>query len=133
MEDHSRAATLEDLRALVRSLNEHQVDYLLIGGYALFAHGYHRATTDIDLLVRADANTARRIKQALLVLPDRAARAIDADPAQGRISVLSPVGTSLLGLEEGETAEWLTPDGRRHALRLVRILYQPEASGDYLR
>lgn len=62
MEDHSRAATLEDLRALVRSLNEHQVDYLLIGGYALFAHGYHRATTDIDLLVRADANTARRIK-----------------------------------------------------------------------
>ncbi len=58
---------------------------------------------------------------------------IDADPAQGRVSVLSPVGTSLLGLEEGETATWLTPDGRRHALRLVRILYQPEASGDYLR
>lgn len=58
---------------------------------------------------------------------------VNADPAQGRVSVLSPVGTSLLGLEEGETAEWLTPDGRRHALRLVRILYQPEASGDYLR
>ena len=58
---------------------------------------------------------------------------IDADPARGRVSVLSPAGTSLLGLEEGETATWLTPDGRRHALRLVRILYQPEASGDYLR
>ena len=35
MEQYSRAATLEDLKSLVRSLNEHGADYLLIGGYAL--------------------------------------------------------------------------------------------------
>ena len=58
---------------------------------------------------------------------------IDADPSQGRLSVLSPAGTSLLGLSEGEVARWQTPEGRPQALRLVRILYQPEASGDYLR
>jgi predicted nucleotidyltransferase len=49
VEQYSRSATLEDLKLLLRSLNEQAVDYLLIGGYALLAHGYHRATTDIDL------------------------------------------------------------------------------------
>ena len=49
MDEFSRPATLEDLKVLLRSLNEHGVDYLLIGGYALAAHGYQRATTDIDL------------------------------------------------------------------------------------
>jgi len=62
MEEFSRAATLEDLKTLIRSLNEQHADYLLIGGYALFAHGYHRATTDIDLLVPTDAESARCIR-----------------------------------------------------------------------
>jgi hypothetical protein len=53
MEEYSRPATLEDLKTLIRSLNQQEADYLLIGGYALFAHGYHRATTDIDVLVPA--------------------------------------------------------------------------------
>ena len=53
MQQYSRPASLEDLKILVSSLNKNHVDYLLIGGYALFAHGYHRATTDIDLLVPA--------------------------------------------------------------------------------
>ncbi len=53
-EEYSRPATLEDLKVLIRSLNARNADYLLIGGYALFAHGYHRATTDIDVLVPAN-------------------------------------------------------------------------------
>ena len=55
----------------------------------------------------------------------------DADPALGRVSVLSPAGTSLLGLSVGEEARWQTPDGRQHAVRLLEILFQPEASGHY--
>ena len=55
----------------------------------------------------------------------------DADPARGFVSVLSPAGTSLLGLSVGEEARWQTPDGRQHALRLLEILFQPEASGHY--
>ena len=53
MEKFSRPASLEDLKTLIGTLNEQVVDYLLMGGYALFAHGYHRATTDIDVLVPA--------------------------------------------------------------------------------
>jgi hypothetical protein len=77
MEEYSRPATLEDLKSLVASLNREDVDYLLIGGYALFAHGYHRATTDIDVLVPATRKAGERLKKALMVLPDQAAKDID--------------------------------------------------------
>ena len=72
--EFSRPATLEDLKLLLRSLNEHGADYLLIGGYALAAHGYQRATTDIDILVPGTPESGRRIRDALMVLPDEAAK-----------------------------------------------------------
>ena len=74
MDEFSRPATLDDLKLLLRSLNEHGVDYLLIGGYALAAHGYQRATTDIDVVVPGTLESGRRVKDALMVLPDRAAK-----------------------------------------------------------
>ncbi len=79
MNEVSRPATLDDLKALLRSFNQRQVDYLLIGGYALFAHGYHRATTDIDVLVPANEAAGQKVKAALMILPDQAAK--DIDPA----------------------------------------------------
>ena len=79
MQEYSRPASLTDLKVLINSLNENHVDYLLIGGYALFAHGYHRATTDIDVLVPATRDAGDKIRQALMVLPDQAAK--DIDPA----------------------------------------------------
>ena len=77
MEEYSRPATLADLKTLISSLNQQGAEYLLIGGYALFAHGYHRATTDVDLLVPATRQAGERIKAALMVLPDQSARDID--------------------------------------------------------
>jgi regulator of nucleoside diphosphate kinase len=55
----------------------------------------------------------------------------DAEPARGFISVLSPLGASLLGLEAGEVARWRTPAGEERTARVVEVLFQPEASGDY--
>ena len=85
----SRPATLADLKVLLSSLAEHRVDYLLIGGYALAAHGYVRATSDIDLLCPADTLTRERLQAALSALPDPLARALE--PAwfeqRGRIRV----------------------------------------------
>lgn len=77
MEEFSRPATLADLKLLLRSLDERDVDYLLIGGYALAAHGYQRATIDIDLLVPGNVASGQRIKDALMVLPDQAARDLE--------------------------------------------------------
>lgn len=77
MEAYSRPATLEDFKTLIGALNRQGAEYLLIGGYALFAHGYHRATTDIDLLVPAARAAGEKVREALMVLPDRAAKDID--------------------------------------------------------
>ena len=79
MDEFCRPASLADLKALVQSLNQQGVDYLLIGGYALFVHGYHRATTDIDVLVPATRESGEKVKAALMVLPDQAAK--DLEPA----------------------------------------------------
>lgn len=56
----------------------------------------------------------------------------DADPAAGFVSVLSPVGVGLLGLQKGRTARWPTPDGGTASAKILDILFQPEESGDYL-
>jgi regulator of nucleoside diphosphate kinase len=55
----------------------------------------------------------------------------DAEPAQGFVSVLSPVGTSLLGLRVGDVARWHGPSGFAQSFRVEEMLFQPEASGDY--
>ncbi len=59
-----------------------------------------------------------------LVYPSRA------DASAGCISVLAPVGVALLGLRVGQTIDWSVPAGRVRQLRIVEVLYQPEASGD---
>jgi regulator of nucleoside diphosphate kinase len=53
----------------------------------------------------------------------------DAEPSQGKISILAPIGTAMLGYKTGDTFEWDTPGGKR-IIRVQEILYQPEASGD---
>lgn len=55
----------------------------------------------------------------------------DADTAQGRVSVLSPMGMALLGLAVGDSASWRGPDGSEHQVRVEQLLFQPEAAGDY--
>lgn len=54
----------------------------------------------------------------------------EADYDEGKISVLAPVGTALLGYRVGDTIEWEVPSGWRR-LRVEELLYQPEAAGDY--
>lgn len=51
----------------------------------------------------------------------------DGDPE--RISVLAPVGSALLGLSVGDSIQWPTPQGRPMTVRIIEILYQPEAAG----
>lgn len=59
-----------------------------------------------------DTGDARRVK---LVFP------IDADISEGRISVLTPVGTALLGLTAGQTMNWTARDDRQHKLTVLAV------------
>jgi regulator of nucleoside diphosphate kinase len=54
----------------------------------------------------------------------------DADISKGKISILAPIGTAMLGYEIGDVFEWEVPAGKRR-LRVERIIYQPEASGNF--
>lgn len=76
-QEFSRPATLEDLKKVLISLNTNDVPYLLVGGYALFSHGYHRVTEDIDLLLPATQEAGRSLINALLVLSDKASSGLD--------------------------------------------------------
>ncbi len=55
----------------------------------------------------------------------------DAEPVEGFISVLSPVGAALLGREVGTTVAWTSPAGTERRMTIEAILFQPEATGDY--
>ena len=76
--EYSRPATLEDLKKVIRSLNEKNAEYILIGGYALFSHGYHRATEDIDLLVPDSSVSSKAIIDSLMVLADKESTNLEA-------------------------------------------------------
>ena len=55
----------------------------------------------------------------------------NADAGQGLISVLSPVGSALLGRRVGDTVVWQMPQGEARSAKVAAVLFQPEASGDY--
>lgn len=74
-------------------------------------------------VVYEDGRTAVR-RRVRVVYPE------DADASQGRVSVLAPIGSALLGLRVGQSIEWQVPAGTRR-IRVVEIHYQPEASGDF--
>ncbi|MBN2383075.1 nucleoside diphosphate kinase regulator [bacterium] len=55
----------------------------------------------------------------------------DSKPEEGKISVLAPIGTAILGLKVGESIDWSLPGQRSVTLRIMAVEYQPEAAGDY--
>ena len=50
-----------------------------------------------------------------------------ADATRGRISVLAPIGTALLGYREGDIVEWQVP-ARLKRLQIVEVIFQPEGA-----
>jgi regulator of nucleoside diphosphate kinase len=53
-----------------------------------------------------------------------------ADIDAGRISVLVPIGTALLGLRVGQSIDWELPSGEKQRYRIVGVPSQPEAAGE---
>ena len=66
------------LRAIFRALAEQRVEYAVFGAVALGLHGLARATADLDLFIRPDADNVERLKAAL--------RSVIEDPSIDEIS-----------------------------------------------
>lgn len=56
---------------------------------------------------------------------------MNGDP--GQLSILTPVGTALLGAKVGDTISWERPDGALFEVSVRAIEYQPERAGEYHR
>lgn len=54
----------------------------------------------------------------------------EANVDSGHVSILTPVGSALLGLSVGQSIDWQAPGGRPLRLRVTSIKYQPEANGN---
>jgi regulator of nucleoside diphosphate kinase len=65
---------------------------------------------------RDDAGVAQTVR---LVFP------INADIAEGRVSILTPIGVALIGLAEGQTITWETPEGKVRHLTAVDVVQVP--------
>ena len=55
------------------------------------------------------------------------------DGSPEKVSVLAPIGSAMLGLSVGDSIEWPAPRGGTMTVRIMEILYQPEASGEFHR
>lgn len=70
-------------------------------------------------LVYLDEKTGER-REVELVYP------AEADARAGKISILAPVGSALIGLSVGQSIDWEFPTGEVRRLRVERILFQPQ-------
>lgn len=69
-----RPPTLKDLGFLCAELNRLGARYVVVGGLAMIQAGLFRATEDVDLLIETTPENEARVLQALMILPDKAAR-----------------------------------------------------------
>lgn len=81
------------------------------------------AVTMNSRVVFEDETTGER-REITLVYPG------SADIDAGKISVLVPVGTALLGLRVGQSIDWQLPGGEKRRYRIVAVPFQPEAAGE---
>jgi hypothetical protein len=65
MPSATRGLLNPDYRDILSAFSEEKVEFLVVGAYALAAHGFVRATGDIDLWVRPDGENAERVMRAL--------------------------------------------------------------------
>jgi len=104
--------THPDFQDFLKLLNDHRVEYMVVGGYAVAFHGYPRFTKDIDIFYRPSAENAERIRAALLSFgfqPETIS--IEMLLADNRITSLGrePLRIDLLNAIDGVTFEECLP------------------------
>jgi regulator of nucleoside diphosphate kinase len=81
----------------------------------------HDVVTMNSRVVFQNETTGER-REVTLVYPH------EADIGAGKISILVPVGTALLGLRAGQSIDWELPSGEKHRYRIIDVPYQPESA-----
>lgn len=79
-------------------------------------------TMNSDVVIEDIVSGVRR--NVRLVYPEAA------NAARAWVSILSPLGSALIGLRVNQEFDWILPYGKRR-VRVVEVPYQPEANGDF--
>ncbi|MBU0744700.1 MAG: nucleotidyl transferase AbiEii/AbiGii toxin family protein [Gammaproteobacteria bacterium] len=79
----------------LQRLNEAKVQYIVIGGCAIFLHGYERTTRDIDILIDASPQNIEKLKKALQDILPEACAELKAEDVQAN-TVVRMVGEDLV-------------------------------------
>lgn len=130
---HVTQHDMERLRALIASTNGGRVDDRDRPYLAALARELDQAVVVgpdevppdvVTMNSRARLRDGRRTWTMTLVFPE------DANPEEGAISVLAPLGAALLGCRVGQAVRFRVPGGAERACDILSVLYQPEAAGD---
>lgn len=128
--DHDIIITNIDLQRLLPVLDVHDT-----AASEMLETELHRATIVDQRAIPADVVTMNSevTYEDCTTSARRTVRIVypkDANVVHGRVSVLAPIGSALLGLRVGQTIDWALPSGAKR-IRVLEIAYQPEASGDF--
>ena len=96
----------------------------LAGGQIVAPRDVPKSVVTMNSRVRVRDLGSDEAETYTLVYPD------DADINDNKLSVLAPLGAALLGARAGDVIQFHVPAGTRR-MRVERILYQPEAAGDF--
>ncbi len=120
---YARAPEPEDLVRLCRALNQAGAKYVLIGGFAVIAHGATRFTKDIDLLVDDAPDNIARVKRGLSVLADNAAADVADTDVQEHVVVriADEVLVDLMGRACGLSYTDVAVDAERVTVHAVDV------------
>ena len=97
---------------------EHEIERAIVVGSRQVAQDV--VTMNSRALVQLDGEEM----EVALVFPE------DADDRAGKFSVCSDMGTAILGYKEGDVFDWRMAN-RTRRIRIGKVLYQPEAAGDF--
>ena len=123
--------THDDFEEFLRLLNDHQVEYVIVGGYAVAYHGYVRVTKGLGILYRNSPANIERLRDALNSSGFDAASLDDvAFSEQGRIIRMgsSPVMIELINTITGLTFDQAWTDRVEGQYGRVRACYLSKAN-----
>ena len=122
MTRNPRIVVTDDDYSLLRRLASHpQLAAELEGAEVVDSDSVPPDVVTMNSRVLFEDEATGESREVTIVFPQ------DSDASGKRISVLAPVGTALLGLAAGESIVWPFPDGTSRSLRVLRVVYQPEA------
>ena len=105
------AATIEARNPTVAAMLHDEIDRATIVADDAVPANVVRINSKVEFI---DDGTGRT-RTVELVMP------VDTDIEAGRISVLTPIGAGLIGLQEGQTIDWPDRAGQSHELRIVKV------------